>query len=167
MSMTEIENLAHDHAVAINALAAKVSEVNAEIEAITKKASARIQKLVAVCIETRSNLVYEIENNTDLFEKPRTQVLSGIKVGFVKGKDTIAYVDDADKTCALIAKHYPDMAEALVKTKCSPVVSAIQNLPPEKMKKIGVTVVPGTDDVVATPTDGAVHKLVAAHLKQA
>ena len=164
MSLAKIEKLSEKYSAAANKINTRVAELNQEIEALTLEANKELKRMVSTCQKARDNLYQAIEENPELFEKPRTQVFSGIKVGFAKGKDTLDMDDET--TCALIAKKLPEQKNTLIQVTEKPIASAIKNLDTKTLKSIGVVVVEGEDQVVLKPTDSAVNKAVAAHLNQ-
>ena len=113
-----------------------------------------------------SALAAEIEAHPELFVKPRTVSMHGIKFGFGKGKGGLE-IADADRTCALIKKHLPDQAEVLIATKETPVKDALAQLPAADLKRIGVNVKDTGDQVVIRPADGEIDKIVKALIKAA
>lgn len=113
-----------------------------------------------------SGLEAEIVAHPELFVKPRTVSMHGIKFGYGKGKGGLE-IDDADRTCALIRKHLPDQAEVLIAAKYSPVKDAIAQLLPADLKRIGVNIKGTGDQVVIRPADGEIDKIVKALIKAA
>lgn len=164
MSMSKIETLSEKYSASLNTLATRVATLNAEIDALHQAARSEIDKLVKACKSSRSKLHEVITANPGLFEKPRTQTFSGIKVGFAKGKDTLSF--DPEQTCELIARKLPDQKQLLVKTTESPIASSLKALDEKTLKSIGVTVTEGCDEVVLKPVDTAVNKVVTALLSE-
>lgn len=165
MSLAQIGTFAAAHANAINELNALVTALNAQIEEIHQEADKDITRLVKRCKASREKLHSAIEASPDLFEKPKTLVLSGIKVGFRAGKATLDM--DEGKTLELISKKLPGLKDVLIKTTQKPVADALMNLDAKQQACIGVTVIPGVDTVVLAPVDTAVNKVVNAYLTDA
>lgn len=165
MSLANIEGLCSKYSTAANALNDRVIKLNKKIETITQNAKAEIDELTKKCVQTRQKLHDAIDKNADLFEKPRTQIFSGIKVGMQAGAPTLEM--DESKTCELILKKMPEQKTILIKTTSKPVATALKNLDNKQLKSIGVTRIDGKDSVVLKATDTAVNKSVEAHLKQA
>ena len=113
-----------------------------------------------------SALEAEITAHPELFVRPRTVSMHGIKFGFGKGKGGLE-IDDADRTVALIRKHLPDQAEVLIAVKETPVKDAIAQLPAADLKRIGVNIKATGDQVVIRPADGETDKIVKALIKAA
>ncbi len=166
MSLQKIENLCGKHAEAVTALANKIAKVDAAILKIANAAQAEVAVLVKAVTKSEKALSKLLEANPELFEKPRTQTFSGIKVGFNKSKDTIE-IEDTDKTCALIKKHFPEMEGTLIKCSEAPVNSALLNLQPGQLKKVGAKKIDGKDQMVLKPADSNLAKIVSAQIAAA
>ena len=162
MSMNDIETLASKHAKNIDGLAELARAVNEEIEACTQRASKKLKALAAKCVDSELLLEEALEDSPELFEKPRTVVLSGLKLGYARGRDKLDF--DEEKTIDLIDRYFPEMAQALIKTVRKSVSSALGNLQPAQLKKIKVDVVEGDDTVVLKVADTATNKLVSGYI---
>lgn len=164
--MTDIEKRAKTLADAREVLSAIVAELNAGIEALQRDRMPALKRAVNAAAERHEALKALIEAAPELFVKPRTVVLHGIRLGYAKGAGRLDFEDEA-RVCALIRKHLPDQADVLIATREVPVKTALAQLAAAELKKLGVTV-EGTDDqVVIRPTDSAVDKVVAALMKSA
>lgn len=165
-TLGEIEALAKDFATAREALGTAVQDLEDEVQTVKRKRLARIKRLVGNAAEAEARLKAGIEAAPDLFQKPRTLIMHGVKVGFAKGKGRLEFSDPA-KVVQLIRKHFPDKSEELVKVTEAPVRGALNQMSVQDLRKIGVTVVEAGDEVVIRPTDGDIDKLVDALLKDA
>lgn len=166
MSMTEIERRAKALAETRERLAAIVAELNAGIEALQRANMPALRRAVATMAGRHDELKLLVEQHPELFTKPRTVVLHGIKVGFAKGKGSIEF-EDPDQVVKLIKRHHPDQVDVLIQTEETPVKTALAQLTAAELKKLGVTV-EGTDDIVVIKfSDSAVDKTVKALMKAA
>lgn len=163
-TLSEIEQLTKEYAIHRKMLADRVTELEEELAQVKKRHLNNIKKAVTVAAANQSRLHAAIEDSPELFKKPRTIVLYGVKVGFQKGKGEIKW-EDADQVLRLIKKHFPEQAETLIKVAETPVKTALAQLSVQDLKRIGVTVVETGDQVMIKPTDGEVDKLVDALLK--
>lgn len=137
-----------------------------QIEAAKRASMRGLRNSVGEVAEAQAALVAAIEGAPDLFIRPKSIVLHGVKLGYQKGKGKIDWEDDA-QVVKLIRKHLPENFDVLVKTTEEPVRGALANLTVAELKKIGITV-EGTGDVVfARDTTATVDKLVKAFLKGA
>lgn len=165
-ALENIEKETKGYADARDVLSGRVTELENEVEQVKRKYLQGIRSAVRTVSDRHSKLNALIDSNQDLFIKPRTKVISGVKVGMAKGKGSIVIID-SDKTCALIEKKLPLEFDTLVKQTQSVVKSALSNLTTAQLKMIGVTITQTGDQVVIKPTDSNVDKLVNALLKEA
>ena len=164
-TLLEIESRCRLFAEERSLLAAAVKELNDEMESVKRKRLPRIKRLIADAAGAHSLLKADLEAAPALFEKPRTHVFHGIKVGYQKGRGGIEIADE-DRTIARI-KELLDRPENYIRTIEQPNKKALAQLPVADLKKVGCTVVNTTDEIVIEPTDSAVDKIVSALLKDA
>lgn len=141
-----------------------VTTLDNEILKIKRKALPAIKKAVNATKETEAKLEALLRSNPDLFKKPRTWTIHGLKFGFAKQKGKIV-ISDEENTIKLIRKHLPTKADVLIVKHESVSKDALANISVEEMKKIGCKVIADTDAVTIKPTDSDVSKLVTALLK--
>ncbi len=164
MDIGTIEKMTKDYADARGTLTGRVTEVNDAIDLIKRRYLPLIKHAVNTAMERKSKLQGEIENNPQLFKKPRTLVLHGIKVGFQKQRSGMDWNDDSS-VVKLIRKHFPEQVDVLVKITEKPVQSALNQLTVGDLKKLGVSVSEGGDEALIKPTDTDIDKLVAKLLE--
>lgn len=164
-TLKDIENLTQKYADARGALESEVKELQAELEQVRRSYVKAIAKLADRVLERRAELFAALESAPELFVKPRSLVVAGIRVGFEKGKGKVEYTD-ADKVVALIERHLPEQAELLVITEKKPNKQAILKLPAADVKRIGCTISGTGDAVIIKDAAGEVDKLVAALLAE-
>lgn len=157
--LARIELLAKGYAVAHERLTDHVRALEAEIKAARRRGLPRLRRLVEAAAAERQSLKTAIEANPALFEKPRTRLMHGLRVGIAKGKGALRWADP-DTVVRLIRRHLPDRAEALIKVSETPLKGALARLSAAELKKIGVTVEDDGDQVVIKPQDGEIEKLV-------
>lgn len=162
-SLAEITDLARDLAQSRRSLSQAVGLAQAAIDEVKTRHLHLIETLASQAGEDFDELYAAVEASADLFKKPRTRELHGIKVGFAKGKGRIEWAD-AGQVVKLIRRHLPDQADLLIKSTEAPVKSALNSLPAADLRRIGVTVTEAGDRVVVTPVDGDLDRLVAALL---
>ena len=164
-AMQQIEAATGLYAVAHAGLVATVAGLNDELEAVKKKYLPRIRKEAAHAKGLKEQLKTLIEGKPELFERPRTAIFHGVRVGFRKGEGKVAFEYEADKVIALIEKHLADQAELLIITERKPNKEAIAQLPAADVKRIGCSIEGTGDLVVIKDAASEVDKLVAALLK--
>lgn len=165
--MERIEGLTRAYAEARDELSALVTEVQSEIERITREATPAIKARVRRVADAHDRLQSAIAAHPDLWSgKRRTVVIAGVRVGVTKGKGRITW-DDPDQVVRLIRRHFPDQAESLIRVKEEPIAKALANLTVAELRRIGCEVEDADDRVTIKPTDSQVDKLVAQLLAHA
>jgi len=166
-TLQEIDKLTEKYADLRGKLAAEVGALEEELEAAKKARLQAIKRLVQRAAEAHGELKAAIEDSAALFERPKTQVLHGVKVGLRKGSGGIQF-EDADQVVALIEKHFTeDECELLIITKKKPNKEALEQLGVADLKKVACTVEDTGDVVVIKDTASEVDKIVKALLKEA
>ncbi len=166
-TLAEIEKLTKDYADARASLAATMRALEEKIEGIKRQYLPGITTQVGIAKARRLELKNALEDSKDLFVKPRTVIIHGIKVGFQKGKGKIEFnKSEVDRVVALIEKHFPERAADLIETKKTPIKKALNRLTVKDLRKLGIEVDDSTDAVVIKPTDTQIGKLVDRLLKE-
>jgi len=165
-SIEVIDYYCRQYAEAREVLAARVMKLEAETAALRNRLLPGIKAAAAAAADRQALLSAEISSHPDLFTKPRTMTLRGIKIGYQKGKGKISW-DDDDKVVAAIRRTFAlDKADALLRIKEEPIKAALEQLPAAELKRLGVQVVEAGDQIVIKAIDGDVDKLVARILKE-
>lgn len=164
MTLAEIERLTKDYAEGREALGDLVRAVEDEMAEVKRRYLARIKRTVAGVAERQARLKAAIEEDPELFTKPRTVVYYGVKVGLQKGKGELTW-ESAEQVCRLIHRHFPEQADSLIRMTEAPVKSALAQMSAAELRRIGVTVIETGDQVVIRSTDSEIDRLVSALLK--
>lgn len=164
-TLGEIEVLTKDYSDSYGKLSDKVRELESELESVKRKHMRFIKQFADEALEKKSKLSAVVESSPELFIKPKSIIMHGMKVGFQKGKGKIT-VPDEEKTILLIRKHLSDQAEALIKTEEKLIRPALNNLSAADIKKVGLNLVESTDEVLIKSVDSDIHKIVNALLKE-
>lgn len=164
MSLDYIEKLTKEHAADRAVVAERVQALHAELADAKRRKLPGVKSAVSQARDSKLRLASAIEHQKRVFEKPRTRVFHGIKVGLQKAKGKLQFIDVA-KVVELIRKHFADQAEVLIKTKQKPVKSALLQLPAGDLKKIGCSIEDTGDQVVIEPISTEIDELVEALLK--
>ncbi len=164
-TFSEIDIMTKSFADARQILTDRVGALEDELQSIKRRRLPGIKNAVNLVMEKQAALKAAIEDNSDLFVKPKTVVIFGIKIGFQKAKGKISWTDD-DQVIKLIKKHLPDQTDVLIKTTEKPIKDALINLPAADLKKIGCTVNETGDQVVIKSTDSEIDKFVETLMKE-
>lgn len=165
--MQEIEQFAAAYAAQRDALAALVTEMNDAIEQVKRARLAAIKQAVQKARQAQADLKAAIEDGKSLFDKPRTRVLHGVKVGLQKQRGSVEF-DDEEKVIARIRAQLPeDQVELLVRVKESVYKQAVYDLKAADIKRLGIRITADCDAVVIKSVDSEVDKLISALLAEA
>lgn len=151
-------------------LVSLVNDYDRELQALNLRYVSGIRATTLALASLEKQLGAEIEKVPQLFEKPRSITLHGIKVGLQKQKGSIEF-DDEEKLIERIRKvDEKDTLSVppavLIKSKEYVSKEGLQMLRAEELKKLGVRVVADTDKPVIKPADTTIDKLVQRILEQ-
>ena len=165
MNLNEIEVLAKTHADNYSVVCGIVEELQAARDKIDQKYLPLLRDKVATAQASRAKLLVAVQDSKEQFEKPRTRVFHGIKVGFAKGKAKLEVADDAVAVQRLEKFFGPD-AVAFIHIEKTPNKEALQTLTPAMLRSFGITVTVGEEAAIAKPVDSDLEKTIKALLKQ-
>lgn len=163
-TITDIEILTKNYADARRSVVDRVQTMNDEIETVKRRHMRYLKDGVSKTKEQEDKLGQAITRVPELFEKPKSTIFHGIKVGFRKKIGKLDWSDDA-KTVTLIRKHFPEKSDTLIKVVEKPIDKALKQLAGSELLKIGVTLGQDVDEVYIEAVDSDVDKLVTALLK--
>ncbi len=158
-TLIQISELARPYAETRAELAFKLGVLEDELMAAKHRHLPDIRKVLARAQTQRDKIITAVNQSPTLFEKPKTQMFHGIRIGFQKAKGAITW-DDESMVVKLIKKFFPDRTDDLIKTTEKPVKATLQNLSAADLKRLGVQVVESGEEVVIRPMDGELDKLV-------
>lgn len=164
ISLKDLDIKAEDVRAARDALASAVSAMQSEVDAIKHRHLPSIRRLVINAHAANAELSSAIEAAPELFEKPRTRVMHGIKLGYAKSKGKLEW-DKPALVIKRIHKNMPDQAEVLIRVSESPSRPALAELDASSLKKLGVRISGGEDQIVLKPVDSELDKLVDSLLE--
>lgn len=164
-TLTEIENLTKRYADAREQLSQRVNALEFKLELEKEFHMPGIKSALHKAKEAEARLKAAIEDSPGLFEKPRTQIFHGIKIGYQKAKGSIEW-DDVAAVIERIKKFFPDKADALIRVIEQPDKKALSELSAAELKKLGVVIMEAGDEILIRPVDSDVDKIVAALLKE-
>ena len=166
-TLSEIEKLAKEFSEARELLKDRVTILEHNIAESKRKMLPGIRRAVEMAKERQAKLADSIEESPDLFVKPRTLTLFGIKFGIEKQKGKLEWEKGAvPGIVKLIKKFFPDSWETYVKVKEDPMKKTLATLPSADLKKLGIQVTETGDAVIIKPVDSEVDKLVDALLNE-
>ncbi len=160
--MAEIGRLARAYADAREALAEVAEEVRAVQRQAVRGRLRALRARAARASAAREALAEAVDANRELFGKPRTRTVDGVKFGLRKSPGRIE--GDAAAAVARIEARLPEQAARLVRTRKELVKTALLTLPAKELAALGVAVVDTEDRVVAQAAADDVDRLVDALL---
>lgn len=169
--VAEIDLLTKSYSKARALLAERVNALNAELRSVQARKIEGIKSALAAAADAKALLVAILQEHPELFVKPRTMTLNGIKVGYGQGKGRVDWDDDESvisRAQKLLGKNDLTQEEfdLIILTKREISATGLKTLEGNLLKRLGVTV-EGTGDVVIVKTeDGAVDKLVKRILRE-
>ncbi|MES9873124.1 MAG: hypothetical protein ABW146_08430 [Candidatus Sedimenticola sp. 6PFRAG7] len=163
-TLTDIERTAKHYANKRQILRERLDAYEDELRKIKLRHYKGIRAAQIAASQAEDRLHIAIESAPELFQKPKTHNLNGIRCGYQRSKGKI---ETTAKTCDLIRKHLPDQADVLIKSTEAPISKALDQLSAAELKKIGAKVIPGKDRIHIKATDSDLDKLVDALMKEA
>jgi hypothetical protein len=164
MSFKDIEREAAAYSKARGVLAARLEALRDKLAEVKRAATPAVRTAVSSAMTHQAKLRSLIEAEPELFAKPKTQILYGIKVGFQQTRERLEWTDTA-RVLDGIRKLFPEQADVLIQTTEKPVDAALRVLAPDDLQRIGVEIVGGEDEVIIKPADAAVDWLLNQLLK--
>lgn len=160
-SLGDIEKLTQEYSETTKTLSTVVKELQVKVHLVKRGYLEKISELAKEAAEKRVLLNDAILESSGLFVKPRTLVISGVKVGFQKKKGKIIIINTA-ATVKRIKEKLADKADVLLKTDEKVVKAGLNNLSAGDLKKIGVEITADADEVLIKSSDDDIEKFVDA-----
>lgn len=153
-------------------LAIALKTLHAEQQAVKDEHYPELKKLVRRIVKLQDELKELIKDNAGKFDKPRTQIVDGVKFGLQKQKGRLGWGDDAALCVAIRRLADAGVIEQallpqLINVVEKPVAAGLERLDAKLLKKLGVEVTSDVDAVVIKSVDGGVEKALNAILKDA
>lgn len=165
MSMDQIEQQAERFAECREQLSQTCAQMHAEMNKVKAHYLSDMRRWAAAAHLERDHLYNAIEASPELFKKPKTKILHGIKCGYRKMPGQVKF-DDEETVINRITKALPNQAAALIKTKRTLDKTALQKLSAAELKKLGVSIVDVDDTMIAKPVDDEFQKVIDALLAE-
>lgn len=165
-TLEDIENATHNLAEARNELAAVANDIEEQVTEIRERYRARVFELANRVVACERTLRDRIDDNRNLFAKPKTRTFHGIKVGVVQGKTSLKF-PDPETVIAGIRKHRSTEVDRFIETKEVVRKTALQQLTTSELITLGCWVEGGGHQVVVNPKSSETEKLVDAIIRDA
>jgi hypothetical protein len=157
-----IETKCRDYASRRAQLADRNAEFKDALQAVYRTYLPRLKAASASCAGLEAEIRADIEASPELFQKPRTLVLNGVKCGFAKGKGSLSWdCEDEDLVKRIRKQCAQDLQELLINTTYKPSKKALESLPADALKRLGISVSDAGDKVVVQIPETNVEKFVS------
>lgn len=142
------------------------AEIKAAIAPVLEKYRATLDGYAAAEAEALQALDALLIAAPNLFGKPRSIEIDGVKAGFKKEPDTIDFDSDAE-VIARIKALRDDLAPVLIRTSESLVIDALAQCDAELLTLLGVRTITGADRRYIVISDNDAEKLAKILIKDA
>jgi len=166
-TMQEIERLTAEYARRRDDLRRTVDAAQAELDRVKRSHRAALRRRAGAAANARAELLAAIQAAKGLFAKPRTRLLSGIRVGWLKRPGRVEVEDEPAAIAAIRRKLGIEQADRLIQVREKLNRRALRDLSARDLMRIGAVAVMDCDEPVAIPADGEIDKLVDALLEGA
>lgn len=145
--MRQVETLAGEYRLARDRLGTCLQTVQDEIDRITRLALHDLRAYARAAAQIHGELGELITSRPEAWDKPRTRQHSGIKAGLRRVAPKLV-IPSPDATVEAIRELHPEESAALIRTKDSPIVSALSDWSEEDLAAIHVHITPAQDELV-------------------
>jgi len=137
----------------------RIAQLEADLEVVKQKHLPGLKKQAAKLAAREAELYSAVENAPDLFQRPKTFVIAGTKIGFANSIGSVVF-EDADYVVNQVEKLFPKRVDELVKTEKTPRKDALRTLPEADLAKLGCKVMGDGPVVIVKRVSGDVEKLI-------
>lgn len=152
------EFLAHRHNDTTGCAALLEAEIKGAVAPIIERYRATLDTYAAAEAAAYAQLNDLLAISPQLFVKPRSLAVDGVKAGFRKAEDRLDW-DDETIVAKRILTLLPQRYDLLVRTQVSLVADALAELDAEDLQKIGVRTITGVDSHFISIGDNDTEKL--------
>ena len=167
LPMEQIEQLAADARRRRDQLNKHCNVLQDSIQEIMRQAAPAIQRESEIIATIEQEIADLVEANQSLFAKPKTRVLHGFKIGLRKKPGKITWKKAANVVARIKQKLSITDAAKLIRTEEVPDKEALEKLPAQTLRALGVSVIDAGDVVIVNPTDTDLDKMVKGFMDAA
>ena len=164
--MQDIDKKAQAYAAARQVLADTQKAIEDEIVSLKRKHMPQLKRAFETGKQRASELSAAIAASPDLFTKPRTVILHGIRLGIMKSRGELAWDDDAQVIKRIRAQLPKDQAELLIRVKENVAKGAVYDLTAADLKRLGIRIEGAGDVVTIKDAAGDLDKWLDAMLAE-
>lgn len=163
-TISEIESLAKSLADARQELADRLQRIKDEQDTVKRRYLQGVKNSVERVRAVHAELHTMLSDAQALFEKPKTRVIHGLRLGWMKQRGKVEFDDPALVIAALRKLLGEDEAAQYIQTKESPIKDRLSELPAKDLKRCHVSITDDTESVVIKSAGGEIDKLIDALL---
>lgn len=163
-TISEIESLAKSLADARQELADRLQRIKDEQDTVKRRYLQGVKNSVERVRSVHAELHTMLSDAKALFEKPKTRVIHGLRLGWMKQRGKVEFDDPALVIAALRKLLGEDEAAQYIQTKESPIKDRLSELPAKDLKRCHVSITDDTESVVIKSAGGEIDKLIDALL---
>ena len=164
--LREIEHAAEQYRRSLDHLLDQSSALDKRLRKVKAQYAPLLRRAADQAAADGEALEELVANNPQLFEKPRTRTLHGIKVGWQQNKAGVEIPDQA-ATIRAIKEALPEKQGELIKTEEKIQKAPLSKLGKALLEKLGVRVKPAQDSVVIKPAESEGVKMASELLASA
>ncbi len=146
MDAAGVDALARDCSAAGDRLAEALRGVRERQADAARDAEAELRSLAADYEASREALRAAVAGHPELFAKPRSRTVEGVKFGRRKAPDRARFRGGMEAAVARIREKLPDLADALVTVKESVSLAALRSLSKGQLRAAGAAIEEGRDE---------------------
>jgi len=159
LALKQMEPLCAAYDVECVELEIKIAQLEADLEVVKQNHLPGLKRQAAKLAAREAELYNAIENNPDLFVKPKTLVIAGTKIGYANSIGSVTF-EDEDYVVKQVEKLLPDRFDELVKTERTPRKDALRTLDGKDLAKLGCSITGDGPTVILKRVAGDVEKLI-------
>lgn len=153
-------------------LSALFMTLQTNLDTVKNGSLAEIKAVARQVAKEHNELADVIRAHPELFDRPRTYVVDGIKFGMHKQAGSLDWEDDArliKRIRALVDQGAmtPEQADLCINTTEKPVASALAQLDDALLKRLGVTLEGAGDEPLIKSVDSTIEKAVTSVINAA
>lgn len=165
-TMQEIDKKAENYAAAREALLGTKLALDEELAALKRRYMKLIRRLVETGKQRAAELSAAITASPQLFVKPRTVILHGVRLGIMKSRGELAWDDEAKVIARIRAQLPKEQAELLIRVKETVAKGAVYDLTAADLKRFGIRIEGAGDVVTIKDAAGDLDKWLDAMLAE-
>lgn len=162
VTLIRLETAAHALRTRLDFAAQTLAEYEAEIAPIRDRYTARLRRHASDIRIAREQTLALIAEHPELFVKPKSRIVHGIKLGLRKAADRWAWPEDEALVALILERCTPEQQAAYLVTTT---VGRKDAIPTEERERLGIGCTPGQDtpvcDEQATTTGEALLALLS------